>query len=88
MLVYDQYGVVRQVNPGAVRICGFNPVGLSGVQVSDRLRLYENYPLPEEDPPYIKALQGEAVVNQRVTFNHPEAGDRTLLSSASPIYLG
>jgi len=88
VLVYDQYGVVRQVNPGAVRICGFNPVGLSVVQVSDRLRLYENYPLPEEDPPYIKALQGEAVVNQRVTFNHPEAGDRTLLISASPIYLG
>lgn len=90
VLVYDPDGKIRQANAHAIALFGFDPLHLYRETIANRLVLTTDTGerIQVGALPSSRALNGEVLVNQRLTFSNPRGRSYTVLVSASPSIIG
>jgi PAS domain S-box-containing protein len=89
VMVFDPGGKIIRANAAAVRLMGFDPTGSSLDAVVARLAICGAEGLPVALPalPSSRALQGETVLDVRLTVHSIDGGERIIRSSSAPIRL-
>ncbi|GAB4252743.1 MAG: SpoIIE family protein phosphatase [Thermoleophilia bacterium] len=89
VLIHDEEAVVIRANPAAIATYGFNPVGIRRNELLERL--YVRHPdgerLAPREIPSSRALAGETINNQRLSFRRADGTDLTIIVSASPLVI-
>ena len=87
LLVFDSTGRVVRANRAAVSDCGFNPRGLTEHALLERLAIthLDGRPAAIDELPSHRALRGEKIAGNRLSFTNAEGRKKTVLASSSPI---
>ena len=90
VVVYGSDGVAISANPAAVEMFGFDPVGWRVEQIYQKLaiRYFDGRSLVNNDLPAQRALQGEAVAGERVTFTSAQGKEYVIQAAAAPLWEG
>lgn len=88
VIIYDVDGSPRRLNPAAINAFGADLTGASREQIETYfdLRNVNGYPVPSAQLPSTRALQGKTVAGERLMLHNETGQDRTILTSASPLY--
>ncbi|RJP21114.1 MAG: PAS domain S-box protein [Candidatus Abyssobacteria bacterium SURF_5] len=89
-LIYGLGGVLTGANEAAASIFGFNPIGLTQLQILRLIDLtqLDGRKMNVSDMASARALRGEIVQNVRFTFRDRRGDARYALASAAPIREG
>ncbi len=87
VVVYDAGGVPVRANPAAFGIYGLDLMTVDRLTLAGRLgvRRADGCLLTADELPTARALRGDKVANEYLTFTDPRGRDHVVLASASPL---
>ena len=88
VIVYDAHGKPLHANPAVLEAFGFTPVDTGREILVDKLFLSrpDGKPICVEELPSTRALRGETIKGERLTFTNARGEKMIVLASASPLY--
>jgi PAS domain S-box-containing protein len=87
VVLFDLDGDPVRVNPAAKEFFGFDPLGMSGPEFFERLKL-KAVPQGSEraDLGFLRTSKGEKITNEKFVLTDENGIDKTILSSCSPLW--
>lgn len=87
LIVFDEKGIAVSANPVTLLTFGFDPVGMSVVDITLKCngRTFDNQPLNMDNLAVVQALKGKTVISRPQIINNSRNEDVAVLTSASPI---
>ena len=88
VIVFDAQGILRTVNPTALAAYGFDPTNMPYSEIAKKIQLrYPNgQPVPLNELPAVRAMNGETVPGARYILCTSVNDERIIIDSASPLY--
>jgi len=87
VVIYNVDGTVRKVNQATIDAYGFDPTGLSRVELAhiSKVHYLDGRAVPPEELPSTRALNGERVLRERLAFSSAEGEGFFVEVSAMPL---
>ncbi|MBN1411879.1 MAG: PAS domain-containing protein [Spirochaetales bacterium] len=89
-IIYDMNGIAIKVNDAAVTALGFNPGGLTNLEITEKLALHRKNTDLKESGDLIsnRALRGEVIEKFNYPFRTADGEEKVSSCSASPVRIG